>query len=113
MHIFGGTRVKKRYKVRSLNLSNTGQLKQEDYYKLITQTTIKHFINECLYESINYANSNNRKYAKVVEIGGSGKILKLEKDKWKPALEKMLPEYAALEEYDLCISIRDLINELK
>lgn len=102
----------KKETVKPLSISVTGSPSESDYLKLITQTPLQHYINECVFESIEYAVKRKRKYAKVLEIEGSGRILKLEKQHWKEALENMLPTYEKMEEYKLCQSIKELIDQI-
>ena len=98
--------------VKKLHIAVNGHASEEDYYNLITQTPLQHYINECLFESIAYAHVKKRKFAQLLEIGGSGRILKLEKEHWKSALENILPTYEKMEEYKLCGTIKKLIDEL-
>lgn len=104
--------VGKKEDVKKLSISVAGSPTEADYLKLITQTPLQHYINECVFESIEIAHKKKRKYAKVLEIEGSGRILKLDKEHWKPVLEQMLPKYEQMEEYLLCNTIKQLIDQI-
>jgi hypothetical protein len=62
--------------------------------------------------AIKHGVAKNKKSIPLFEVAGSEYYIELQKDKWKPSLEKALEYYLKKEEYDKCIECRDLINKL-
>lgn len=102
----------KSQEVRKLMISDTGVQTYETYHNVIVNSPIKHYINQCLFESIDFANKNKKKYAKLIEICGEGRVIKVDRANWKIALANILPIYEKEEMWEQCIKIRDLINNI-
>ena len=48
----------------------------------------------------------------LFEVANSDYYIELSKDNWKPTLEHLIEYYTEHEDYDKCIEVRDLINQL-
>lgn len=73
------------------------------------------FINAVYSETINGiedAIKNNNKSAILFLLGNSDAHIEVNKVDWKIALESCIEHYAAVEQYELCVDIKELIDKL-
>jgi protein-arginine kinase activator protein McsA len=89
---------------------NPGQV---DYDNLLEIPELKERIIGEVIIAIKEAVKNNKKKASIVEIGGTGYYIEIEKNQFKPSLENALKHFVKKEEYDKCIECRDLIKVLE
>lgn len=83
-----------------------------DYSQLIKNEDIRAaIINETVI-AINDGVKLNKKSISLFEIADSNCFIKLERNKWKSTLENVIQHYIKEENYDMCITCRDLINKL-
>jgi hypothetical protein len=55
----------------------------------------------------------NKKSITLFEIANTTYTIDLDKSQWVTSLEKMIDYYAEKEDYNACISIKDLIKQIK
>jgi hypothetical protein len=68
------------------------------------------------YETVNSiedAITNNNKIAVLFLIGNSDAHVEINKSEWKTALQSCIEHYSQLEEYELCVEIKRLIDKIK
>lgn len=105
------TTVKPKRQVPVLNLPSlheigphVGQLQaspEYDYYMYLN-----------VVNAIHYANQIGSVWATVVHVTGASHYWEIESCDWVSALKNILPRFEAIENWDLCIKVRDLINAL-
>jgi hypothetical protein len=54
----------------------------------------------------------NKEEATIIELNSSGNYISLDKDNWKPSLEKAQVYFTSLEEYEKCADIQKLIESI-
>lgn len=83
-----------------------------DYKQLVDNNEIKEAIINETVVAINDGIKKNKKIISLFEIADSNCYIKLERNKWKSTLENVIQYYINNENYDMCITCRDLINKL-
>lgn len=73
---------------------------------------VKEVVIEEVIVAIKDAVKRKKSNIELFEVANSGYYLQLNKDKFKPSLEKAIEYFVEKEEYDRCIEVRDLINKL-
>ena len=74
------------------------------------------FIKAVYYETVNGiedAITNNNKIAILFLIGNSDAHVEINKPEWEIALQSCIEYYSQLEEYELCVKIKKLMDKIK
>ena len=64
-----------------------------------------------LFEAVLEAKKENMDVIPLFELNNSGYILELGKDEFTPALKAAIVHYEAKEDYEKCVTLRDLIEQ--
>ena len=96
-------------RLKSINVffdpSNTSVSEIEDIPNL------KDLVYGELFEAVLEAKKENKDIVPLFELNNSGYILELGKDEFTPALKKAMAHFEAKEDYEKCVTLRNLIEQ--
>ena len=96
-------------RLKSINVffdpSNTSVSEIEDIPNL------KDLVYGELFDAVLEAKKENKNVVSLFELNNSGYILELSKDEFTPALKKAMAHYEAKEDYEKCITLKNLIEQ--
>jgi len=96
-------------RLKSINVffdpSNTSVSEIEDIPNL------KDLVYGELFDAVLEAKKENKNVVSLFELNNSGYILELSKDEFTPALKKAMAHYEAKEDYEKCVTLRNLIEQ--
>lgn len=70
------------------------------------------FVIECVYKKIEFAIENDLDSVKLFNIFNASLIIEVNKSQYKSILEHIIHNYAQYDNFEECIKITNLINEL-
>jgi hypothetical protein len=83
-----------------------------DYKVLTEMPEIRKVVLEETICAIQEGIEKKKKKVSLFEIAQSGCYIDLEDTKYKPALENIMEQYVKVEDYNMCVKVRDLINKI-
>ena len=79
---------------------------------IINLASKKEFVDFVLKDSLEAINEDNLDKVELFNILNLSLVIKLEKSKFKPVLERITQYYVEREDYDKCIEIQSLIKKI-
>lgn len=73
---------------------------------------IEDVVIEELLSAVKYAIKMKKKSVPICEVAGSGFYIKLNKEQYRPSLEKAMKYFVTREQFEKCAEIRDLIEKV-
>jgi len=83
-----------------------------DYSQLTEIPEIQQVVRDETMCAIKWGIEKNKDSISLFEVANSDYYIELNKNQWKPTLEKLIEYYTNKEDYSKCIETRDLINKL-
>lgn len=85
---------------------------KEDLVSLASKEEFVNFVLEDSLVTIKKAIKENLEKVELFNIFNLSLIIELDRSKFKPVLERIIQHYVQIEDYDKCIEIQSLINNL-
>lgn len=101
--------MSKNKKIFNLKISNPTH---KGLSKFLSTPEVKEQIFDNLYETIQTSYNQRSTKANLCEINGSGLFVTLPKSEWINALSSSLIHYSEDEQYEKCVKINELMNQL-
>lgn len=98
-----------RRQLKSINFTDTDKISAKDIPNI---PNFKNLVISESYEAIKSAHDSLQEIAVLFEINNSGYIIEMKRDHWVKALEKAVKFYEKSEEFEKCILVNNLINQI-
>jgi hypothetical protein len=99
----------KKRKIPTLKLSVSPDV---DYSEIIDIPGVKDTVMEELVLAIKEGVSNKKKSISLFALADTDYYINVEKEQWNASLHKALDYYIGIEDYNMCVECRDILNKL-
>jgi hypothetical protein len=83
-----------------------------DFSAIQNNSQIQEILFNSIVDGIKEAAKTNRKEATIIELNSSGNYIAINRNDWKPSLEKAQEYFTNLEQYEVCAAIQKIIESI-